>query len=175
MGDITPNPNVEALFLRHMAAVRGFVFGMLADRSAVDDVLQEVFVVVKERAADFRPNANYLAWVRGIARNKVFEYSRRRRSPPLIFDAALLHLLAEAAELRDEIGERRREALAKCLDRLAPRAREIVDLRYAEQSLSPPEIADRLGWSANAVHVALARARAFLRDCTSRMLAGGET
>jgi RNA polymerase sigma-70 factor (ECF subfamily) len=167
-------PTIETLFLQHAAAVRGFVMGLVPDRAAAEDVFQEVFLTVTRRGADFRRDGNFLAWVRGIARNKVLEHHRRQRSAPLPFDEELLNLLADSAEGSDQLLELRREALTKCLERLAPRAREIVDLRYAEQSLCPPEIAERLAWTTNAVHVALSRARAFLRDCTQQVLASGE-
>ncbi|QDU96572.1 sigma-70 family RNA polymerase sigma factor [Lignipirellula cremea] len=169
-----PQPTIEALFLQQAAAVRGFVRGLVPDRAAADDVFQEVFLTVKQRGADFRRDGDFLAWVRGIARNKVLEHYRRQRRTPLPFDEELLNLLADSAEGSDQLLEQRREALTKCLERLAPRAREIVDLRYAEQPLSPPEIAERLAWTTNAVHVALARARAFLRECTQQVLASGE-
>jgi len=169
-----PPPTIEALFLQQAAAVRGFVRGLVPDRAAAEDVFQDVFLTVTRRGADFRRDGNFLAWVRGIARNKVLEHHRRQRSAPLPFDEELLNLLADSAEGSDQLLEQRREALTKCLERLAPRAREIVDLRYAEQSLSPPEIAERLVWTTNAVHVALSRVRAFLRECTQQVLASGE-
>ena len=57
------------------------------------------------------------------------------------------------------------------MESLAPKAREAVELRY-QQSHRPPEIASRLGWTVESVHVALSRARVFLRDCvTQRMTA----
>lgn len=154
--------------------VRGFVLGLVADRAAADDVFQDVFLTVVQRSEDFRRDGNFLAWVRGIARNKVLEYYRRQRIQPLPFDEQLLELLADAVDERDVQLDRQREVLARCLERLAPRAREIVDLRYAEHPLSPPEIAERLAWTTNAVHVALARVRAYLRECTQHMLASGE-
>lgn len=172
--DSQPNLPMEAQFLQSAATVRGFVFGLVADRAAADDIFQEVFLTVLQRSSDFRPDGNFLAWVRGIARNKVLEYYRRQRSQALPFDEELLELLAEAAEGRESRLERQRDALSRCLERLAPRAREIVDLRYAEQPLSPPEIAERLSWTTNAVHVALARARAFLRECTQQLLLTSE-
>ncbi len=168
-------PSVEALFLQQAAAVRGFVMGLMPDRVAADDVFQEVFLTVKQREATFRRDGNFLAWVRGIARNKVLEHHRRRRTVPLVFDEELLELLAESADESNQLIERRREALAKCLERLAPRARQIIDLRYADQPLSPTKIAEQLAWTTNAVNVALARARAFLRDCTQRTLVSGES
>jgi RNA polymerase sigma-70 factor (ECF subfamily) len=165
-------PPIEALFLKHAVSLRGYLLGLLADRSAADDVFQEVFLTVVRRAEDFRRDGDFLAWARGIARNKVRElYRRQKRSFP--FDEQLLEVLADAAEEHEPRLDRQRESLARCLDRLSPRARQIVDLRYAERPLSPPEIAERLAWTTGAVHVALSKARAFLRDCTQHMLAQG--
>jgi RNA polymerase sigma-70 factor, ECF subfamily len=172
--DSRPNPPIETLFLQYAATVRGFVFGLVADRSAADDVFQEVFLTVVQRGSDFRADGNFLAWVRGIARNKVLEHYRRQRVQALPFDDQLLELLAVTADEGEPQMERRRAALSRCLERLAPRAREIVDLRYAEQPLSPPEIAEQLAWTTNAVHVALARARAFLRECAQQLLLATE-
>lgn len=167
------HPPVQALFLQHSAAVRGFVLGLVADRAAAADIFQEVFLTVAQREAEFDRSRNFFAWVRGIAHNKVLEHYRRQRTT-FLCDEQLLELMAESAGTVSDGLERRREALARCLERLAPRAREIVDLRYAEQSLAPPELARRIGWTTNAVNVALARARAFLRECTRQVLAGGE-
>ena len=60
-------------------------------------------------------------------------------------------------------------ALEECKDGLAPKARRVIALRY-EESHRPPEIAERLGWTVNAVNVALARARKALRECVDRKL-----
>lgn len=172
--DPPSNLSPEALFLQYAATVRGFVLGLMGDRAAADDVFQEVFLTVAQRSSEFRPDGNFLAWVRGIARNKVLEHYRRQRPQGLPFDEDLLDLLVDAADANDSQLEQRREALARCLERLAPRAREIVDLRYAERPLTPSEIAERIAWTTNAVHVALARARAFLRECTQQLLVRGE-
>jgi DNA-directed RNA polymerase specialized sigma24 family protein len=64
--------------------------------------------------------------------------------------------------------------LAACIQQLAPRARQILELRYAEEPAAPPEIARRLAWTVEAVHVALSRARKFLQECTRRRLAAAE-
>ena len=51
---MAPELPIEALFLRHAVSLRGCLLGLLADRSAADDVFQEVFLTVARRAADFR-------------------------------------------------------------------------------------------------------------------------
>jgi RNA polymerase sigma-70 factor (ECF subfamily) len=42
-----------------------------------------------------------------------------------------------------------------------------VELRYVGDH-KPAEVARMIGWSAEAVHVALSRARSLLRDCIER-------
>lgn len=174
MDTSSPTELVQKLFLQHAAALRGFIFGLLADRTGANDVFQEVFLTVTQRAADYRPDAEFLPWARGIARNKVLEHFRKSRHLPQLFDDKLLEMMADSAGQQDDIWEERREALTNCIRELAPRARQILEWRYAEEPASPPEIAKRLAWTVNAVHVALTRARKFLQDCTQRRLTAKE-
>lgn len=155
--------DVEVLFLRHEVSLRGYILGLLADRSAADDVFQEIFITVVRRAKDYRRDGDFMAWMRGIARNKVRESYRQRRFSP--FDEQTMELLADEAEQMDHLIEQKRELLAGCLDRLSPRSRQIIEMRYAEKPMSPQEIADRLSWTIGAVNVALSKARSFLREC----------
>lgn len=165
---------IQKLFLQNAVALRGFILGLVRCPETTDDLLQEVFVVVTQQASDFRKDANFLAWARGIARNKVYDHYRRTQTAPRLVDDELLELLAVAAEERVDEWAERRVALAKCIGQLAPRARQILELRYADKPFAPPQIADRLGWSVNAIHVALTRARKFLQQCTKNELAPGE-
>ena len=82
--------------------------------------------------------------------------------------AGEIGLLVRAADVWEE----KRAVLAVCIKQLAPRARQILEMRYADEPASPPEIARRLSWTPSAVNVALARARKFLQECTRRRLAG---
>jgi RNA polymerase sigma factor (sigma-70 family) len=61
------------------------------------------------------------------------------------------------------------EALRTCLARLAPAAREIIQLRYFSQ-YGPSEISRLRECSVNAVNVTLARARTALRVCMQQAL-----
>lgn len=167
----TPTEEVQRLFLRHAGLLRGFILGLMPDRDQAEDVFQEVFLTVTRKADEFTPGTNFLAWARSIARLKVLESFRTRRAGPALLDPdAIDAVLAAAAEM-DDTWAGRREALAHCLQQLAPRAREIVELRYCEDHHSPPAIAERLSWSVNAVNVALSRARRFLQECARRRLA----
>ncbi len=167
----SPTIVVQRLFLQHTAPLRGFLFGLMADRAAVDDVLQEVFMTVMQRAAAYDQDRDFFAWARGIARNKVLEYARTRTVAPLLLTDDLLEVVAVAGEEVTDQWAEQRAALAACIAKLAPRARQILEWRYAEEPLGPAQIATRLAWSVSAVNVALSRARKFLQECTRRVLA----
>ncbi|HTL52199.1 MAG TPA: sigma-70 family RNA polymerase sigma factor [Planctomycetota bacterium] len=164
---------VQRLFLRHSSLLRGFILGLLPNFDAADEVLQEVFLTVTNKAADFKLGTDFLAWARAIARMKVLEQCRKMKSPILTLGPEALEAVVATAPELDDTWELRRKALAGCMEQIAPRARELIELRYTSQLL-PPEIAARLSWSVGAVHVALARARKFLRECAQRRLALSE-
>ena len=162
---------VQGLFVQNMMAVRGFVLALMPDFSRVDDVVQETFLTVTAKADDFVEGTNFRAWAFSIARFKVLESARAPGAREITLDAEVIDALcgAEPVELQPEEQTR---ALAACVGKLAPQARRTIELRY-QQAFRPPEIARRMGWTVNAVNVALARARRALRDCVERQLARG--
>jgi RNA polymerase sigma-70 factor (ECF subfamily) len=165
---------VQRLFLRHAGLLRGFILGLLPDHNRAEDVFQETFLTISRKAAEFESGTNFLSWARSVARLKVLEACRAVQGGPHLLTPDALEAVLEVCGEDDDTWAERREALARCLEQLAPRAREIVELRYGDDFLAPPEIASRLSWSVNSVHVALSRARRFLQECTRRRLAARE-
>lgn len=165
---------VQRLFVHHADLLEGFIVALLPDFSVSKDILHEVFLTVTAKAEDFRPGSDFVAWARTISRMKVFEHLRRKRSVPHLVDPLALEAVLSAAPEGDDAWARHREALARCLDRMSPRAREILEMRYSEPLMAPREIARRISWTSGAVRVALARARRFLHECARGRLAGQE-
>src|SRR5580692_8966728 len=88
---------VQRLFIQHVSAIKGFILGLSPDFGSVDDVLQEVFLTITKRAEAYDPELSFLPWVRGIARNKVWERQRAaRHSLPTLSSDALDALCAAA-------------------------------------------------------------------------------
>jgi RNA polymerase sigma-70 factor (ECF subfamily) len=162
--------DVQRLFLQHSNRLRGFILGLLPDRAAAEDVLQDVFLTVTAKAAEFQSGTDFLAWVRAIARLKVLEYRHRRFPAARQLADEAWDALAESAHEADDTWNARREALQKCLDELAPRAREVVQLRYSVERLDLEEVARRMSWTVGSVKVALSRAKDALWDCVQRRL-----
>lgn len=169
-----PDPDqlalVQGLFVQHLPALRGFVLSLVSDYSLVDDVVQETFLVVSAKAGEFQRGSNFRAWAWTIARFKVLQALQKiPKTEQRLSDEVIESLCAtEASE--DWPAEEQLRQLAACLGELAPKARLAVELRY-QQAHKPPEIARRMGWTVDAVHVALSRARVVLRNCVQQRLA----
>jgi len=161
---------IQRLFLHHADVLEGFILALHPDLSVSKDLLHEVFLTLSAKASEFRPGSDFLAWARAVARLKVLEHHRRRKGVSRLLDPEVLEAVVASADDAEESWADRRQALAECLKEIAPRAREILELRYAGEALSPREIAGRVAWTSGAVRVALARARRFLQECTERRL-----
>ncbi|MEO7597838.1 MAG: sigma-70 family RNA polymerase sigma factor [Opitutus sp.] len=154
---------VLLLFVRNQARIRGFVLSLLGDVSVAEDVIQETFLVVQRKAAEFRPDSNFVAWVFQIARFQVMKAQEQHQREMSRFSDETLESLAASVPERP-FDESKLSALPGCMAKLAPQARRIVDLFY-EAEHRPSQIAQILNWNPTAVSVALCRARRFLRQC----------
>lgn len=154
---------VQENFVRHILPLRGFVYGLVPRRHLVDDVVQETFVTACQKADQFEPGTNFRAWIFAIARYKVLALLKTQGAKPGVLDYDVVDMLAEESEEDDNLQERV-ALLEDCVRKLARTAHQAIVLRYAE-GLGPTEIAERMGWSVNALNVALSRARIFLRRC----------
>ena len=161
---------VQGLFVQHLPALRGFVLSLVSDFTLVDDVVQETFLVVTAKAGSFQRGTNFRAWAWTIARYKVLQILEKsapvaERFAPEVIEALTAHDTAATWFTDEQI-----KHLAGCMEALAPKAREVIELRY-QHAHRPPEIASRMGWTVESVHVALSRARVFLRDCVATRIA----
>lgn len=157
---------VEQLFVKHVATIRGFIEAFLPDFNQAEDALQECFLTVAAKADAFDEGSNFLAWVMAIARFKVLESLRQPWANTCSLSPEVIDALAAEAPA-DDPADDARKLLQECVDELAPRAKEVIDLRYGE-ACKPAEIARRLNWTPESVYVALSRARSLLRDCIER-------
>jgi RNA polymerase sigma-70 factor, ECF subfamily len=148
------------------AKLFGIILRILKRRDIADEVLQEVFVKVWDRAADFDPKiASPITWMATIARNRALDEVRRKRPDsiedyPGLLDIASGEESALAAVMRGEDGKR----LADCLSGLEEAKRQMVVLAYCE-GLSRDELAEKYGQPANTIKTWLRRSLAQLKGC----------
>ena len=165
-----------ALMTRHQRQIFAYIYTLVPDRHDAEDLLQETSVVICEKFDEFVPGTDFVAWACQIAWWRV-RYARQKFArSKVLFDDDLLESVAHtAATMREELDERH-EALAVCLQKLAPRDRELLLTRY-EPGNGVAEAAHRTGRSMDAAYKALNRLRKLLHDCVTDRLAHahGET
>lgn len=171
----TPDPENEsrkrlvALMTRHQRQIFSYIYTLVPDRHDADDLLQETSVVICDKFHEFEPGTDFVAWACQIAWWRV-RYARQKFArSKVVFDEEILEAVSRTAStMRLELDERH-EALGQCLQKLAPRDRELVLTRY-EPGCGVAEAAQRTGRSMEAAYKALNRLRKLLHDCVTHTL-----
>ena len=167
----TPDRTKELVLLmtQHQRRIFAYIYTLLPDRHAAEDVLQETSLVICEKFGDFKTGTDFVAWANQIAWWQVRAARTKYARSKVIFDDDVLEAVAQTSvELAPE-ADPRHEALAKCLQKLPSRDRELITTRY-EPGQGVEEAARRSGRSLVAAYKALARLRKLLHDCVSSQL-----
>lgn len=76
----------EILLSRHRKGVFGFIFRFANNRATAEELLQDVFLRVVDKAATFEQRSKFTTWLYTIARNLCIDHLRKmqhRRHPSL--------------------------------------------------------------------------------------------
>ena len=137
-------------------------------QSAVDDVVQEVFIVVHRQLATFEGRSSMKTWLFGILRNLVLRQRRswaRRGREEILEESAVIAGEAGADEQLAESQARR--VLHALLAGLDDDKRAVFVLAELEQ-MSAPDIAEATGLKLNTVYSRLRLARAEMERALER-------
>jgi RNA polymerase sigma-70 factor, ECF subfamily len=163
---------VAQLLMQHRAALYAFIFSCVRNHADAEDVLQSTTLAVMVSADQLPSLRAFLPWARDIARRRVLAHLRGTQREQAC-DPALVQALAEAAARLDvtEPAPTRQAALRQCLDRLPPKSRRLITMRYDPESGDAADIAARFGHSVQSVYARIKRIKAALRACVERRLA----
>lgn len=153
------------LLVSNQRRVYGFIFTLVQDHAAADDILQDAAELLWQKFESFEIGTDFGAWAMRVARFKVLEWRRSQRRLPLPLEEELLHeLAAKAEEAQADADLGRQDALEHCLGMLSERDRLLVDHRYRDQQ-SVANMAESLGRTRDAVYKVLARIHRDLQTC----------
>lgn len=161
------------LYDRYGGPAFALAFRMLGDRGMAEDIVQEAFLAVWRRCAQFdSERGSAKAWLLSIVRNAAIDRTRGRHRHQLgevtIDDFA--YRLASADVWDDVSRQLDRENVRKALGALPPEQRETLELAYFG-GLTQAEIAERTGEPLGTVK---SRARLGLRRLERALRAGYE-
>jgi len=163
-------PSLAEIYDRHAAMVFRALRALGVHDASLDDAVQDVFLVVHRRLADFEGRAAITTWLYGIARRVASEHRRRR--PTGTGQLEVVGHVADGGPTPDLQVARRQAARAviEILDEMEPEKREVFALMEVEQ-LSAPAVAELLGVPLNTVYSRLRLARARFEQALARRAA----
>jgi RNA polymerase sigma-70 factor, ECF subfamily len=156
---------LEGVYGEYAPTVLGYLINALGDRGAAEDVHQQVFLEVWQRAPGYDPDrASILTWIMTIARSRAVDELRRRVPEPRDPGEQGALGLAEdddPEQSPDALVERWR--VAHLLSRLRPEEAELLRMRFYE-GLSQSEIAERTEMPLGTVKMRMVASLRRLRD-----------
>lgn len=164
---------LEHLYGRYARVAYGLALKILSNAEQAEDVVQEAFWRVWNRAGTFQSGSGQFApWLFGIVRNLCIDEIRRRQSRPTALpndsdEQALLAVPDTKPDMDALTWEtERRRLITSALAELPPDQRQVIELAYFG-GLSQREIADRLnnplGTVKTRVRLALAKLKGVLQ------------
>ncbi len=139
------------LVRRHLAAVGRYLYSCGAERSDVEDLVQETFFRAFRKVDGWRGDASFRSWLFTIAGNLLKDDYRKRRARPTVplDDREVPDRADPEGDLAAREAERRvREGLGRL-----PRLQREVFLLRAQQGLEYDDIAAALGTTPGAARV----------------------
>lgn len=164
----SPAIDLASLIASHQAGVWRYLRVLGCSAAEADDLTQETFLAVWQRPFQQYSAAATATYLRTVARN-LFLTARRRGSKQVPL-GELEEL--EAAWVRwaaEDGGHHLLSALEECLQTVAERTRQALDLRYRD-GCSRAEIAAAVGLSEDGAKNLLQRAKQHLRKCLERRM-----
>lgn len=154
------------LWRRHQRWVKGVIFSVVGDASAVDDVAQQAWWSVWDRIGSLRDARRWRSWLYRLVRNAAIDASRERGR-----DRQLRSELAESAMPRSTAAgpdrslesDEQQAAVLDAIRGLPAIYREPFVLRHLED-WSYRQIGETLGLPVDTVETRLVRARRLIRE-----------
>lgn len=137
---------MDLLYQRYSVLLYSLAYRMVADRWVAEDLLQEVFLAIWQRALTYAPQSGSVSsWLTSIMRHRAIDHLRRThrrytlKEIPLEADGQDQKIVSP--DVWDEAWRSVQSSLVReCLMRLRPEQRDVIELAYFEGQ-TQPEIA----------------------------------
>ncbi len=144
------NEAFEELVLRYKNPLYQYILSLVKEESTAEDLFQEVFISFFKHAKSYQAQGKFKAWLFLTARNKVLNHWRDHKQMTSLDqtdddgNAFLQEILPDQEPTAlEELSFREFESsVARAIDQLPPRQREMI---YLRQFMSFQEIAETVG------------------------------
>jgi RNA polymerase sigma-70 factor, ECF subfamily len=152
------------LFVGFQRSVYGYINTIVANVNDADEIFQETSLILWKKRDEFDPDAEFLPWACGIARQVARNSRAKKGRDRHWFSEAYLEQLAVARSDRSDWLEAATKSLRECLGRLSDEQRQLLELRY-DGNRSIEQVAEQVNRPANSIYQRLHRIRQRLYAC----------
>jgi RNA polymerase sigma-70 factor, ECF subfamily len=173
------NASFETLMHKYYKRILNFIYRLVGNSQAAEDLTQEVFFKVYQASRTYEPTASFRTWIYTIAKNTSLNEIRKNKHQPFSLDAMInvkddaIHRQVEDKSavnpLRNMQVEETKMAIKKAVLSLPDNQRLALILRRYE-NFSYDEIAEHLNTTVSAVKSLLNRAKEGLRTKLSGLV-----
>jgi RNA polymerase sigma-70 factor (ECF subfamily) len=164
-----PPPSFEEVYETYFGFVWRNVLNRGVPSSAVDDVVQEVFMVVHRKLPGFEGRSSLRTWLAGVVRRVVMDHVRKRGNAPAGDEPLAAESVSPARGPGEELDAKAAvSALDELLSSMPETQREVFILHEIEE-MTGREIADAVGANENTVHTRLRAARRLFKEGLARL------
>jgi RNA polymerase sigma-70 factor (ECF subfamily) len=157
------------LLLAHRGMLLGYILSIVRESHLAEDVFQDASLIILRKGDVLQEDDDFPPWSRKVVRFEALNAVRKKNKSPELLEPAMLDLL-EQHWCADEETEESTLALRECIDKLSPKARRLIELRYVA-GIPGNVLAERLNQPANTIYVALSRIYRTLASCVKKRLA----
>ena len=156
--------SVEQIWKEYHQRLHGFIQSRVDDKSAADDILQEVFIRIHSRLSTLRDNNKIQSWTYQITRNAIIDHYRAQKRTVQLPKSLSMPESNPDDEVRGEIAS----WFLPMTNRLPDHYRQALILSEVD-GLTQKEIALKQGLSLSGAKSRIQRGRAMLKktllDC----------
>lgn len=135
---------LRALFTRHQVRVFRFVHRLVRNEAVAEELTNEVFLEVWRHAGKYEGRSAPSTWMLSIAHHRAASALRKRREESWNEEAATD--IADVDDTPEVVAQKADKSarMRRCMDRLSPEHREVLDLVYYHE-LSVAEVSAVIG------------------------------
>lgn len=163
-----PDDFVNLLMQKQMR-IYAFILSLVRNFQDADDIFQDTVNTMWQKYPESQPIHDFVSWGIQVAYYKILDHNKtQKRNTHIHFDSQLSEKVLAVAKNKDLECDDRIEQLRKCLKRLGPRGKKIIELRYY-QDLKPKQISVLLGLSILNVYKIMSRIHSQLVQCVKAL------
>lgn len=157
------------LLAEHQHELFRHVFSLLPNAEDARDVMQETYVSLTRKFAEYDAEKPFLPWAYGFAYVQVLKHREKARRTRNVLSGDVVEMLAAERVEEASTLNVRLHALDQCLEKLNPPDRQLIAHRYLARTTAE-QLAEIVGGSRRTLFRNLERIRRLLHDCISHRL-----